>query len=36
MILAGFLVSTLLWTNLTNPYVWCVLGVTLGFGLIGF
>jgi len=36
MILAGFLFSTLLWTNLTNPYVWCVLGVTLGFGLIGF
>lgn len=36
MILAGFLVSTLLWTNLSNPYVWCVLGVTLGFGLIGF
>jgi phospho-N-acetylmuramoyl-pentapeptide-transferase len=36
MILAGFLFSTLLWTNLTNPYVWCVLGVTLGFGMIGF
>lgn len=36
MILAGFLFSTLLWTNLANPYVWCVLGVTLGFGLIGF
>ncbi|MFM8750559.1 phospho-N-acetylmuramoyl-pentapeptide-transferase [Rhabdaerophilum sp.] len=36
MILAGFLFSTLLWTNLNNPYVWCVLGVTLGFGLIGF
>jgi phospho-N-acetylmuramoyl-pentapeptide-transferase len=36
MILAGFFVSTLLWANLANPYVWCVLGVTLGFGLIGF
>jgi phospho-N-acetylmuramoyl-pentapeptide-transferase len=36
MILAGFLFSTLLWTNLTNPYVWCVLGVTVAFGLIGF
>jgi len=35
MILTGFLVSTLLWGNLTNPYVWIVLGVTLGFGLIG-
>ena len=36
MILSGLLVSTLLWANLTNPYVWIVLGVTLGFGLIGF
>jgi phospho-N-acetylmuramoyl-pentapeptide-transferase len=25
-----------LWANPTNPYVWVVLGVTLGFGLIGF
>ena len=29
MILSGLLVSTLLWANLTNPYVWIVLGVTL-------
>lgn len=36
MILAGFLVSTLLWANLKNGYVWCVLLVTLGFGAIGF
>ena len=36
MILAGFLVSTLLWANLFNPYIWCVLGVTIGFGMIGF
>ncbi|MEJ8571853.1 phospho-N-acetylmuramoyl-pentapeptide-transferase [Microbaculum marinum] len=36
MILTGFLVATLLWGNLTNPYVWIVLGVTVGFGLIGF
>jgi len=36
MILSGLLVSTLLWANLTNPYVWIVLGVTLGFGLVGF
>jgi phospho-N-acetylmuramoyl-pentapeptide-transferase len=36
MILSGALVSVLLWANLTNPYVWIVLGVTLGFGLIGF
>ena len=36
MILAGMLVSTLLWANPTNLYVWVVLWVTLGFGLVGF
>jgi phospho-N-acetylmuramoyl-pentapeptide-transferase len=36
MILSGLLVSTLLWANPMNPYVWIVLGVTLCFGLIGF
>jgi len=36
MILSGMLVSTLLWANLLNPYVWIVLGVTLAFGFIGF
>jgi phospho-N-acetylmuramoyl-pentapeptide-transferase len=36
MILSGMLVSTLLWANPTNPYVWIVLWVTLGFGLVGF
>jgi phospho-N-acetylmuramoyl-pentapeptide-transferase len=36
MILSGLLVSVLLWANLTNPYVWIVLWVTIGFGLIGF
>jgi phospho-N-acetylmuramoyl-pentapeptide-transferase len=36
MILSGMLVSTLLWANPANPYVWVVLGVTLGFGLVGF
>ena len=30
------MVSTVLWANPANPYVWIVLGVTLGFGLIGF
>ncbi len=28
--------STLLWADLTNIFVWCVLLVTLGFGAIGF
>ena len=32
MILSGLLVSTLLWANLANVYVWVVLLVTIGFG----
>lgn len=36
MILAGFSFSILLWANLSNNYVWIVLGVTLFFGAIGF
>jgi phospho-N-acetylmuramoyl-pentapeptide-transferase len=36
MILSGMLVSTLLWANPANPYVWIVLGVTLSFGFVGF
>ena len=36
MILAGVLVSTLLWGQLSNGYVWVVMGVTLAYGAIGF
>src|ERR1700752_1564204 len=36
MILSGVLVATVLWANPANPYVWIVLGVTLGFGFVGF
>jgi phospho-N-acetylmuramoyl-pentapeptide-transferase len=36
LILSGMLVSTLLWANPANPYVWVVLWVTLGFGFVGF
>ena len=36
MILSGLVVATLLWANPLNPYVWIVLAVTLGFGLVGF
>ena len=36
MILSGLIVATLLWANLKNPYVWIVLLVMTGFGLIGF
>jgi phospho-N-acetylmuramoyl-pentapeptide-transferase len=36
LILIALAISTLLWADLTNPYVWIVLLVTVGFGLIGF
>ncbi len=36
MILLSVVVSTLLWADLTNPYIWLVIVVTLGFGAIGF
>ena len=36
LILFSIIVSTLLWTNLTDYFVWIVLLVTVGFGGIGF
>jgi phospho-N-acetylmuramoyl-pentapeptide-transferase len=36
MILSGLIASTMLWANLSNGFVWIVLMVTVGFGLIGF
>jgi phospho-N-acetylmuramoyl-pentapeptide-transferase len=36
VILAAILVSTLLWTNLFNRYVWVLILSTAGLGLIGF
>ena len=36
LILSALLVSTLLWARPDNQYVWMVLFVTVGFGLIGF
>src|SRR5258707_3990415 len=36
MLLSGLVVSTVLWANPLNPYVWIVLAVTLGFGFVGF
>src|ERR1700760_3091952 len=36
MILSGTVISTLLWSNLSNGYIWAVLGVTVCFGAIGF
>ena len=36
LIIFSIIVSTLLWTNLTNYFVWIVLLVTTGYGAIGF
>ncbi|MBW2239993.1 MAG: phospho-N-acetylmuramoyl-pentapeptide-transferase, partial [Deltaproteobacteria bacterium] len=36
LIIFSIIVSTLLWTNLTNYFVWIVLLVTVGYGAIGF
>jgi len=36
LILLAIFISTLLWANLENQYVWVVLGVTFSFGLIGW
>lgn len=35
LILAAVGISTLLWADLANPYIWIVLFVTLGFGGLG-
>ncbi len=36
MILISASISTLLWADLSNAYIWMVLSVFLGFGVIGF
>src|SRR3979411_2644731 len=36
MILLAIVVSTLLWANPANAYVWIVLAVTVSFGAVGF
>lgn len=36
LILLSISVSTLLWADLSNDYVWVVLFVTIGFGAVGF
>ena len=36
MILAGLFAGASLWSDLSNVYVWAVLLVTAGFGLVGF
>ncbi len=36
LILVAVGISTLLWSNLENRYVWVIFIVTMGFGIIGF
>ncbi|UCH75419.1 MAG: phospho-N-acetylmuramoyl-pentapeptide-transferase [Rhodospirillales bacterium] len=36
LILLALCLSTLLWADLTNAYVWIVMLVTVGFGAVGF
>jgi phospho-N-acetylmuramoyl-pentapeptide-transferase len=36
MIIISILVSTLLWADITNTYVWVVIYVTIAFGFLGF
>ena len=36
LILLGLSAGTLLWADLSNPYIWACLLVTTGFGFIGF
>jgi phospho-N-acetylmuramoyl-pentapeptide-transferase len=36
LILVAMAISTLLWADLKNPYVWVVLVTTMGFGAIGW
>lgn len=36
MILAAIAITVLLWADLSNPYVWAVLTVLLGYGAVGF
>jgi len=36
LILSSLIISTLLWADLGNRYIWVVLSVTVGFSIIGF
>ena len=36
LILISFVLSTLLWADTKNSYIWLVLSITFGFGAIGF
>lgn len=36
LVIISILITTLLWSDLANRYVWLVLIITLGFGMIGY
>ena len=36
LILIALILSTALWADLRNGYIWAALGVTIGYGIIGF
>ena len=36
LVIFAILIATLLWTNLTNYFIWIVIFVTVSFGFIGF
>jgi len=36
MILTSLVISMLIWMDLSNPFMWACLAVTIGFGVIGF
>jgi len=36
MILTSLVISMLIWMDLSNPFMWACLAVTIGFGIIGF
>ena len=34
LILLSLIISVLLWTDLTNSFVWIVIGLTTGYGIL--
>ncbi len=36
LIILAIMISSLLWSDLTNRYIWIVLGVTFIFGAVGW
>jgi len=36
LVIFTVVISTLLWANLKNPYIWLLISITIGLGVIGF